>query len=263
MSLRRVRGGRRKAATSGPRQPSALCNGTSTTAPLASSPRLPATATVAYIIDIYLYLCPRLCSPWSQFTRTTMAAHIISLPHDIIILLMQYLSVEDLASLCCTCKILCDMVSPQRVSCTTSLPTIPLEGGGIWMEGLPENKSSALVQSIRLHRVMDRGGPSTVRLTCVLLTGRVNSCSSPYPGIIPSRIVIGLVYVSSHALCLSDGLADYSLGSPSIHPGCSSARETPYTRTHSDPPQLARHLQSFSRGHTRRAPFILRMTSQP
>ncbi|KIP10222.1 hypothetical protein PHLGIDRAFT_115679 [Phlebiopsis gigantea 11061_1 CR5-6] len=39
-----------------------------------------------------------------------MAAHIISLPHDIIILLMQHLSVEDLAALCCTCKVIHGMV---------------------------------------------------------------------------------------------------------------------------------------------------------
>ena len=43
-----------------------------------------------------------------------MATHIVSLPHDIIILVMQHLSAKELAALCCTCKVFGDMVSPQE-----------------------------------------------------------------------------------------------------------------------------------------------------
>lgn len=69
-----------------------------------------------------------------------MAAYIVSLPHDIIILMMQHLSLEGLAALCCTCKLLRDLVSHSKpcysYDCSSVSPKVEEFG---WKDYLRRN----------------------------------------------------------------------------------------------------------------------------
>lgn len=257
MSLRRARdGGRRKPAVSDPRAARRLLqwNHHHRPAPRLSTvdcsshpnPDIRGSITPAASKCSLHYPTCSTCSLLVQPSSNNMTAHLVLLPCDIIILLMQSLSARDLAALRGTCRTLCSAVSPQLTFRVALCLMSVRPGGRFWMEGLSMEEPSAIPQSFEEPPAMEAENTSSVsrpRLLC----WSYKLTNVKHLDIMRLQIVIGLDYDSSHVLFRSGGPGGYNHALLSTPPDYCSDVEILYIPTDSALRQNHHH-QSGSKG---------------